>query len=510
MQESSANNKRIAKNTLVLYVRMLFIMAVTLYTSRVVLKILGVDDFGIYNVVGGVVAMMGLLKGAMSAATTRFITFELGKGNYEQLRKTYCISVVIYIIICIIFVILAETIGLWFLNTQMTIPEGRLTAANWVYQFTILSVAIEMMCQPYNAVIISHEKMSFYAYVSILEVTLRLLIVYFLMILPYDHLTFYGLLMMITSIIVCMTYHFYCRCNFSECKFKIYRDKGLFLKMLSYSGWNLFGSASSLIKGQGLNILLNIFFTPAVNAARGIAFQINGAISQFSQNFYTAVRPQITKYYAQDDLMNMFKLVLRSSKLSFYLNLMLGVPLIIETPEIIDLWLGQEPDYVVVFSRLIIIISMIDAMAQPLMTTIHSTGHVSLYQSLVGTMNILNLPISFVFLRLGYAPVVVFYVSLIITTISLFVRLAIVKRYIPSFPVSSYVIDVFCVCVLVTLISIIVPLISYYYLDNSISSVLIVCIISEISIISTVFIFGLKGDERLFVRQIVKKKLLHR
>lgn len=508
MQESSANNKRIAKNTLVLYVRMLFIMAVTLYTSRVVLKTLGVDDYGIYNVIGGVVAMMGLLKGAMSAATTRFLTFELGKNDFEQLSKTYSISVIIYILICVVFILLAETIGLWFLNTELTIPNERLNAANWVYQFTVISVFIEMLTQPYNAVIISHEKMSFYAYVSILEVILRLLIVYFLIILPYDHLTFYGLLMMITSIIVCLTYHIYCKYKFPECKFKVYRDKKLFLELLSYSGWNLFGSASSLIKGQGLNILLNMFFTPAVNAARGIAFQINGAISQFSQNFYTAVRPQITKYYAQDDLLNMFKLVIRSSKLSFYLNLMLGVPLIIETPEIIDLWLGQELDYVVVFSRLIIVISMIDAMAQPLMTSIHSTGHVSLYQSLVGTMNILNLPISYFFLKLGYTPVVVFYISLIITTISLFVRLIIVKRYIPSFPVSSYVIDVFCVCILVTLISIIVPLILYYYFDNSISSVLIVCIISEISIISTVYIVGLKDDERKFVKQVVKKKLL--
>ena len=510
MSDISANNKRIAKNTLVLYVRMFFILAITLYTSRVVLKVLGVEDFGIYNVVGGVVAMMGLLKGAMSAATTRFITFELGRRNFEQLRKTFCTSVMIYILICIIFVILAETIGLWFLNTKLTIPIERQSAANWVYQFTIMSLFIEMICQPYNAVIISHEKMSFYAYVSILEVALRLLIVLLLLLLPFDHLALYGLLMMATSIVVCMTYHFYCQKRFAECKFKLCKDKDLFITMLSYSGWNLFGSASSLVKGQGLNILLNVFFNPAVNAARGIAYQIYGAISQFSQNFYTAVRPQITKYYAQNDLMNMFKLVFRSSKLSFYLNLLLGVPLIIEMPQIITLWLGQKPDYVVAFSRLIIVISMIDAMAHPLMTSIHSTGHVALYQSLVGFLNILNLPISYVFLKVGYTPIVVFYISLIITIVSLFIRLAIVKRYILLFPVANYIISVFVVCILVSIISSILPIVAYCYFDKSLFSIFVVCLVSVFSVMLTAFLIGLRNDERKFIIRIINQKVLHR
>lgn len=510
MSDISANNKRIAKNTLVLYVRMFFFMAIALYTSRVVLKVLGVEDFGIYNVVGGVVAMMGLLKGAMSAATTRFITFELGRRNFEQLRKTFCTSVMIYILICIIFVILAETIGLWFLNTKLTIPIERQSAANWVYQFTIMSLFIEMICQPYNAVIISHEKMSFYAYVSILEVALRLLIVYLLLLLPFDHLALYGLLMMATSIVVCMTYHFYCQKRFSECKFKIYKDRDLFITMLSYSGWNLFGSASSLVKGQGLNILLNVFFNPAINAARGIAYQINSAISQFSQNFYTAVRPQITKYYAQNDLMNMFKLVFRSSKLSFYLNLLLGVPLIIETPRIINLWLGQEPDYVVIFSRLIIIISMIDAMAHPLMTSIHSTGHVSLYQSVVGSLKILNLPISYIFLKLDYTPVVVFYISLFISTLSLFVRLFIVKYYIKSFPVLNYFFKVFGICILVFFISIILPVTAHFYLEQSLWSMFIICVLSEISVVLAIIIIGLNDNERKFLFHLINNKILHR
>ena len=509
-QDTSANNKRIMKNTLVLYVRMFFIMAVTLYTSRVVLKVLGVEDFGIYNVVGGVVAMMGLLKGAMTSATVRFFTFELGRGDNEQLRKTFCISIMIYFLICFVFVVFAETVGLWFLDSQLTIPPERMVATRWVYQFTIILVATEMICQPYNAVIISHEEMTFYAYVSIIEVGLRLMAVYLLQIIPLDHLAIYGFMMMIISIIVCMTYHYYCRKKYYECSFQIYKDKSLFIRILTYSGWNLFGSASALVRGQGLNILLNIFFNPAVNAARGIAYQINGAISQFSNNFYTAVRPQITKYYAQNDLANMFKLIFRSSKLSFFLNLMLGIPLLIETPHIIDLWLGQVPEHVVIFSRLIIIISLVDAMAHPLMTSIHSTGHVSLYQSLVGSMNILNLPISYIFLKYGKPPVTVFYVSLTITTLSLFVRLIIVKRYIPTFPVYDYIMKVFGICMLVSFLSLVVPSIIYFILPYSLSRIVLVCLFSELFIFIIIYIIGLRNDERAFVIQILKKKIIRK
>lgn len=508
MASTLENNKRIAKNTLYLYARMLVIMFVSLYTSRIVLKALGVNDFGTYNVVGGVVAMMGLLRGAMSAATTRYITFEIGRNDEAQLKKTFSVSIMIYASICILFLLIAETVGLWFVNTYLNIPEGREVAANWVYQFTIFSVIFEMMAQPYNSLIISHEKMSVYSYVSILEVLLKLLIAYALIYSPFDNLIIYGFLMMCSSIIIQMIYAIYCRRKFPESKFKIFKDKKLFFEMLSYSWWNLFGSASALVKGQGLNILLNVFFTPAVNAARGIAFQINNAISQFSHNFYTAVRPQITKYYAQDDLNNMFKLVFRSSKLSFYLNLMFGVPLIIETPQIIDLWLGQVPDYVVIFTRLIILISLVDAMAHPLMTSIHSTGHVALYQSVVGTLNILNLPVSYVFLKLGYSPVSVFYVSLVITTLSLFVRLAIVKRYIPTFPTIKYTFQVFGVCLLVGIVMSILPALIHIYVPSSLWCVLIVFVASVVSEIVTVFFMGLKRDERGFVVDTFKKKFL--
>ena len=508
MTTVSANNKRIAKNTLMLYIRMFFIMAVTLYTSRVFLKTLGVEDFGIYNVVGGVVAMMGFLKGAMSAATTRFITYEIGRNDFEQLRKTYCISMMIYGFICFAFVVLAETIGLWFLNNQLIIPDSRMAAANWVYQFTILSVVIDMMAQPYNAVIISHERMSFFAYISILEVILKLLIVYMLAIQPYDNLAVYGILVFCVSLIVRILYSIYCKKNFRECKFRVYRDKGLFLRLLSYSGWNLFGSISSLVKGQGLNILLNMFFCPAVNAARGIAFQIGSAISQFSHNFFTAVRPQIIKYYAQNDLNNMFLLVFRSSRFSFYLNLFFSVPLLIETPQIIQLWLGQTPEYVIVFSRLIIVISAIDAMAHPMMTAAHATGRVALYQSVVGMMNILILPISYLILRWGHSPVSVFWVSLVVTSVNVLLRVLIVKYLIKSFPLMNYLFQVCGSCLLVSLLSFIMPISFYKILAPNLWNDILICLVCVLSVIACVYLVGLTTDEKKLTNDIFKNKLL--
>ena len=507
---ASSNNKRIAKNTVFLYVRMFFIMTISLYTSRVVLKELGVEDFGIYNVVGGVIAMMGLLKGAMTTATMRFITFELGRENFEELRKTYSISVTIYFIICVVFIFLAETIGLWFLNTQLTIPDNRMSAANWIYQFTIISVTVEMMSQPYNSIVIAHERMSFYALAGIIEVILKLFFVLSLTIVIFDHLVIYGLFMMLVSLTVCSIYHFYCRRHFQECHFKLYKDKTLFKRMLSYSGWNLFGSSASVVKSQGLNILLNLFFNPTVNAARGISYQINAAVSQFSHNFYTAVRPQITKYYAQNDLNNMFLLVFRSSKMSFYMNLLLGVPLIMETKDILYIWLGQIPEHTVIFSQLIIIISLIDAMAHPLMTSIHATGHVALYQSLVGSMYLLNIPISYFFLKHGYPPVTVFVVSLVITIFNLFARLFLVRHFIPSFPLVKYVLEVFVICLLVSIASFVLPVFSAPFAKSMMFSFFVESAICVVSVLCSVFFLGLNKEEKFFLKKVVMSKIFHK
>lgn len=490
-----------------LYFRMLIIMVVSLYTSRVVLQVLGVEDFGIYNVVGGIVAMMGLLNSAMASSIQRYFSFELGKNDIKQLSKTFSTSLLIYIILCGIFLVLAETVGLWFLNNKLLIPEERMTAANWVYQFSVLSVINTLLVNPYNASIIAHERMSIYAYVSIVEVALKLLIVYLVSWAGYDRLIMYGLLYMASSLAITMIYRIYCVRNFEECRFKRVDDKGLFWQLVRYSGWNLFGASAGLVKGQGLNILLNMFFNPAVNAARGIAYQVNGQIMQFSSNFYTAVRPQITKYYAMGDLRNMTLLAFRSSKLSYYLVLILSLPVIMEAPMIISLWLGQLPEYVVPFIRVIIIISAIDAMANPLMTIAHATGRIALYQFLIGTLTMLNIPISYCVLLYYSNPIVVFFISLVISTICLFARLWIVKRLVPAFPVRSYLYDVILKAFVVTVCAAVIPMIIINFCDSSLFLSLVDIVVCFLSTVAFAFAFGLNKDERTAVQEMVIKKI---
>lgn len=504
------NNKRIAKNTLLLYVRMFFIMAVTLYTSRVILQILGIEDYGIFNVVSGIVAMVGILNSAMSSSMLRYYSFELGKGDPLQLRKTFSISMYIYILLCIIFFILAETIGLWFLNNKLVIPENRIGAANWIYQFSIISVINQLVSNPYNAAIISHERMKIYAYVSALEAILRLAIVFLLPFINFDQLATYGFLYMLLSIIVTTIYRIYCKKNFQECTLRRFKDKRLFIELLSYCGWNIFGASSALVKGQGLNILLNMFFNPAVNAARGIAYQINAAIQQFSSNFYTAVRPQITKYYAQGDIDNMYSLVFRSSKFSFYLILLLSLPIIIEMPFFINLWLGQIPEYVIPFSRLIIGITAVDAMAHPLMTTAHATGRIALYQSSVGITTIMNIPISYIVLKYFNAPpIIVYEISLFIAISCLFIRLWIVRRLL-GFPVLKYIKEVLLVSLYIGLLSSIIPVFVHCNINKTVLNSIFVCLLSVFMVLFAVYFWGLKNDEKSFVKNIVTKKFKSR
>lgn len=505
MADISANNKRIAKNTLVLYVRMFIMMAISLYTSRVVLKILGVEDFGIYNVVGGIVSMMGVINGAMSVSTTRYLTFELGKGDMVRLKQTFRMCVNIYGLLALILLILSETIGLWFLNTQLVIPDDRMVAANWLFQFSILSAIFSLLTNPYNAVIISREKMSIYAYISLADAILKLGIVYLLLFIPFDKLIVYGFLLMLLIILNTSIYFIYCNRKYQESRYSFYWETSLFKQLLSYTGWNLFGSASSLVKGQGLNILLNMFFNPSVNAARGIAYQVNTTVSQFFTNFYTAVRPQITKYYAQQDFDNMFKLVFRSSKMAFFLILLISLPLIIEAPYVIQLWLGQLPEFVVPFMRLILVITAVDAMANPLMTTAHATGKIALYQSMIGIMTILNIPISYTLLYYGGDPLTVFYISLIIAILNLFIRLWIVKRLV-DFPVWDYVRTVLLTCVLVCVISAVIPCVVYELLqDDNFVRFMIVCVLSVSSSLFAMYVVGLSAEERQIVMKYAKK-----
>ena len=489
---------------------MAVILVVSLYTSRMILKYLGVHDFGIYNVVGGVTSLMTIVNTAMTIATNRYLTYHVGKGDAERLHKTFCITFTIYIYLCLFFLLIAETLGLWFLNSQLNIPSDRMVAANWIYQFTIISVINSLLVNPYNAAIVAHEHMGVYAYVSLLEYALKLGTVLCLPLIPMDSLIVYGALHLMVMVLITMVYRVYCYRKFPECRFRYYKDPRMFREILSYSAWNLFGSGAAAAKGAGVNILLNVFFSPAVNAARGIAEQVNGAVNMFFSNFIFAVRPQITKYYAQDNIVEMFKLVIRSTKFSWYLILLCSMPVIIEAPVLIQLWLGQLPDYVIVFTRLTILISAINSISSPMMTVAHATGRIKLYQFLVGTLQILIVPAVYIGLKLGGSPIAAYLISMSIDIFALVTRLWIVKRLIPSFDILDYSRKVFIPILMVTPIAALLPVLSHILLSQSLLHTVITIAISVLSALVSIYFVGLDKMERSYVVGLVRSKFFHK
>lgn len=508
-QKVTANNKRIVKNSLLLYGRMFIVMAVSLFTSREILRVLGVDDFGIFNVVGGVVTMMNVVNSAMSVSTQRYLTFEIGKKEGSNFSNIFSMCMNVFILLSIAIFVVGETIGLWFVNKYLVIPSDRIVAANWVYQFSILSCICSLLTNPYNATIIAHERMNVFAYLGLAEVVSKLIIVYLLIIIPFDRLASYGFLMFLSSCLILFIYYWYCRRCFKETKYSFVWNYTLFKQLASYSGWNLFGSLSGIAKGQGLNVLINMFFGPSVNASRGIAYQLNGVVHSFFTNFYTAVRPQITKYYAQEDKANMFKLVFNSSRMAIFLILLVSLPLLIETNFILQLWLGQTPDYAVPFIRLIIIITAIDSMSTPLMTAIHATGNNRLYQLTVGILMILTLPFSYVALKMGYSPVSVFIVSLVLSSIGLFARLSIANKQL-GLPIRPYIRQVILRSLVVVVISLVIPIFLYNLMPCGLWSAIFVCFSCVCSSIVCFYMIGLEHQERNYILQVIRKKIINK
>jgi len=500
------NNKRIVKNTLFLYFRMILILAVSLYTVRVILETLGVVDYGIFNVVGGIVTMFAFLSGTMASASQRFFAFELGRKDNDRLKKIFSITIVIYLVLGIIIFILAETIGLWFLYTQMTIPESRIDAALWVYQFSIFSFMMTMLTVPYNASIIAHERMNVYAYISIVEVILKLLVVFLLVFLSFDKLKLYAILTFSVTTLITLIYRIYCLKKFEECRFSFYWDTDLFKEIVSYSSWNLFGSLAAVFKNQGINILLNIFFDPIVNAARGIAFQVNNSINQFVINFSTAVNPQITKYYAVGQKEKMIRLVFQSSKLSYFLLFIISMPVLSETEFILSLWLKEVPTHTVLFTRLIIINTLIDSISMPLVTSALASGKIKKYQVIVGGVMMLNIPVSYIFLYFGYPPQVTMYVSIIIAIINLISRLLMLKNMI-LFPIKGFIFKVISRILFSSIVAYILPFCLIFYMQDGLERFIIVFIIGIITTTISIYLLGLSNNEKELIKSILYSKL---
>lgn len=500
------NNKRIAKNTLLLYFRMVFLMLISLYTSRVVLNALGVVDYGLYNVVGGVVTLFSLISGSLSTSISRFLAYSLGRNETDRLTSIFSTSLNIQIILSLVIILLAETIGLWFLNTKMTIPVERLTAANWVFHFSILTFVINLISIPYNAVIISHEKMSAFAYISIVEATGKLLISYLIVINPFDRLVYYALLIAILSIIIRFIYSIYCKKHFSEARYKFLIDKSLLREMFGFASWNFLGSSAKILREHGGNILINLFFDPSVNAARGIATKVNSTLQGFVSNFMMALNPQITKSCAIQDYKNMFTLVFRGALFSFYLLFTISLPILLNTHYILVTWLKLVPEYCVIFVQLILILAMVDVLSGTLITSILATGRVKQYQIAVGTLVLMNIPIGYVVLKMGFPPQSIFIISIFISFLALFLRLFMLSNIIP---ISrwQYIQQVVLRALTVSALSFIIPYYCSRSVNESFVAFVIVTFVSVLSTLTVIYFFGLSDKEKHYIINFVKSKI---
>lgn len=498
-QNISDSSKRIAKNTLLLYFRMFFMMLVNLYASRVILNTLGVVDFGINNVVGGVIMMLGFLTGSLSAASSRYITYDLGKGDLEVIKKTFGNILSIHFILAGIVLIAGETIGLWFMTTQLQIPQEREIAAFWVYQFSIFSSIFSIISIPYNASIIAHEKMSAFAYISIMDAVLKLLIIFLLVVIPFDKLIVYGALLLCIQLFDDLVYIIYCSKYLSETRTHFSYDKGIFKEIFAFAGWTMNGNLAIIGYTQGLNILLNMFFGPAINAARGIAVQVQNVCQQFCANFQMALNPQLTKSYAVGNLDYMHNLLIKSSKFSFYIMYILALPLALEAPIVLKMWLGIVPSHTVNFLRLVLVIGLLYTLANPIVVSVHATGRLKKFQIIEGTMLLMIVPIAYLFLKfLSIKPEVVFLIHIIVEVCTQYARLRIVLPMI-SMDVKEYFSHVVKPIIAVVILSLILPTYVYTRLGESYLSLFIIIMVCILNSIFVIYYIGCSKSEQLYV-----------
>lgn len=485
-------------------------MIVSLYTSRVILNALGVKDFGIYNVIGGVVTMFSSISGSLSVAISRFLTYELGSGEQSKFNKIFSASVTIQILLSLVVVILIESIGVWFLNAKMSIPSDRIVAANYVLQFSIMSFVINLISVPYNAAIIAHEKMSAFASISILEAICKLSIAFLIIISPIDKLIFYSFLMCCVAIIVRLTYGYYCRKYFDECTYHFCWDKEIIKKMFGFAGWQFFGTSSYVLMTQGVNILLNFFFGPIVNAARGIAVQVDGVIQQFVNNFTTAINPQITKSYASGSKDYMFQLIYSGAKYSYFLVLFFSIPIILETDTILAIWLKEVPEYTIEFLRLILCIDLLYVLSNTMMIAMVATGNVRKYQIVVGGTGMLVFPLVWICFKLGCQPETAFIVQFVIFAIQLIYRLILLRSMI-GLSISKFISKVLYRAATVSISASMIPIILHNSLNcHGVLRLLIITIVSILTTLTSIFFVGLTKNERLFLHNKIKLKIIHK
>lgn len=504
---ASSNNKRIAKNTFLLYLRMILILVVSLYTSRVVLKTLGISDYGVYNVVGGFVSMLAYLNSAFTGASQRFMAFALGKNDRNLILSTFATARKTHLIIALILFVIAETVGLWFINNKLVIDADRMVAANWVYQCSIVTLMITIINIPYNACIIAHEHMHIYAYVSIVEVVLKLVILYLLLVIPGDKLIVYALLQVGISLLLRLIYALYCRKHFEECKVKPAIDKPLFKEMFSYAGWTALGSLGYTFKDQFSNIILNGFFGTAINAARGIAMTVNGHIVPFSKNFFMAISPQITKQYASGNIEDSQKLVYAGARYSFLMLSMITIPLVVNIDYVLKLWLDTVPDYTASFLVITLASSLLYSFTNSTTTAIQATGKIRAFQIGVSIIMLLELPAAYLILKAGMAPPYALVPVLFTNALALIFRFYLLKKLVPSYSLKKYYIDTVLKCIVLCALCYLPNCWLKHYLPNGFGGFCISVIVAVLFSGLLIYYLGINKAERIMLKNFITSKL---
>lgn len=509
MAKTQGNMSRIAKNSLFLYVRMFITMAVSLYTSRVVLNALGVEDFGVNNAVAGFVSMFALISASLSSSISRFLTFELGHGDKESLAKVFSTSVTIQFFLVAVIIFIAETLGLWFLNTRMSIPDGRMVAANWVFQFSVISFSVNLISVPYNAAIIAHENMSPFAYISIYEALMKLVIAFVITVSPWDRLIVYSFMLMLVSLSVRIIYGIYCKRHYEEAHYHFVFDKKIVREMAGFAGWNYLGAGASILCTHGLNLLMNIFFGAAVNAARGIASQVENAVTQFVGNFTMALNPQIVKSYAVGNRDYMNRLVCLGAKYAFFLMLLLAVPIFIDAPYILKLWLKTVPDGTVLFLRLSLIVILTDVLSMTLSTAVAASGKVKTYHIRVSVLVIMVFPLTYIAYKLGAQAYFCYLLCIVAMVAKLMVKLPL-ARDIVGLPVGMFIKAVLLRAVPVTLLMPVLPYSLHRSMDEGFMRLAVVCLTSVLWGAFVMIVTGMAKEERKWLLakllSVIKRK----
>lgn len=506
MSTQTDNNKRIAKNTVFLYFRMLLVMGISLYTTRVVFKVLGAEDIGIYNVVGGLTVSFAFFSSSLSNATQRFLNIELGKKDVRGVNRIFCMSIVIYTTVIFAIFLLGELFGIWFVENKMIIPPERLEAATFVLHSTLIGLAVTLFSSVFDSVLIARENMKIYAYIGVVEGVVKLVIVYMIELLDYDKLKLYALLYLIVHIFIKLLVVIYCIRNYPECKFRFYWNSKQFREMFSFIGWNGFGTAVWMANEQGTNILLNLFFGPLVNASRAISAQVSGALNNFSNNFFVAMRPQIIKSYAAQNYDYMKKLIYSSSKYSFYLTWMLCLPIIASCSTILTLWLKDVPKYAVEFVQWILIFNCINVLTNPIWTAIQATGRIKKYTIVGGFVFLLVFPVSYIFLKIGAEPIIVFQMLVLFRAIYVIVCFRIAQKYV-NIKTKEYGASVVWPICKVVIVSAVIVYLTTLITDKNIIGFIATTMASISTVTITIILLGITRNERNLLTNFIRNKL---